>query len=184
VEIEKKYRLTGQQRDMVLARLPEIGATYIGEEFEINTLYSGGNIELGRIALRLRRTGRKSTLTYKERYQSRSKIKYQREDETVVEDPRAMHAILKALGYKPSLVYEKRRKTWQLGKAEVVVDELPFGLFMEIEGRESDIKSIQRKIGLKGLKAESATYPDLTVKYGEPRGDKIEAKFDGRRKAR
>ena len=59
----------------------------------------------------------------------------------------ALEFILEALGYYPALVYEKRRETWRLGETEIVVDELPFGLFMEIEGAEKSIKEL--KTGLR-----------------------------------
>ena len=58
-----------------------------------------------------------------------------------------------------------------------MIDVLPFGLFMEIEGRVSDIKAAERKLGLKGLKAESATYPQLTRKHGKVYDGLIEARF-------
>jgi adenylate cyclase class 2 len=106
-----------------------------------------------------------------------SSIKQRREEETVVADPEAMEAILVALGFTPALVYEKRRQTWRLGKAEIVIDVLPFGLFMEIEGRVTDIRTAERKLGLKGLKAENATYPQLTVKHGKVYDGLIEARF-------
>ena len=106
-------------------------------------------------------------MTYKKRIPSASAIKQQREEETGVEDPEAMEAILEALGFTPALVYEKRRQTWRLGKTEIVIDVLPFGLFMEIEGRVNEIKAVERKLGLKGLRAEHATYPQLTQKHGK-----------------
>ena len=88
-----------------------------------------------------------------------------------------MEAILEALGFTAALVYEKRRQTWRLGKAEIVIDVLPFGLFMEIEGRVNEIKAVERKLGLKGLKAEHATYPQLTEKHGKTYDGLIEARF-------
>lgn len=177
IEIEKKYRLTKTQRQSLLRRLPKIGAKLKREEFEENTIYTGETLNLDRTALRLRRVGKKATLTYKERFPTSSSIKHQREDETGVDDPNAMAAILDALGFTPALVYEKRRATWRLGKSEIVVDELPFGLFMEIEGEESDIKSIERKLGIKGLRVEHATYPQLVMKKGAKFGNVVEARF-------
>ena len=118
IEVEKKFRLTKRQRDAVLKRLPEIGATKEGEDFEENTLYSGGTLESGSSVLRLRRVEGKATLTYKKSLPGASSIKQRREEETVVADPEAMEAILVALGFTPALVYEKRRQTWRLGKAD------------------------------------------------------------------
>ena len=181
IEIEKKYRLTKSQRDEVLKRLPEIGARRNGEEFEENTIYSGETLDLGRSVLRLRRVGKQAILTYKERFPSRSDIKHQREDETRVSDPEAMELILDALGFTPALVYEKRRETWTMGKTEIVIDELPFGLFMEIEGEEHAIREIESKLNIKRLRSESATYPQLTLERGKKRDRMVEARFPQRR---
>jgi len=177
IEVEKKFRLTKRQRDAVLKRLPEVGAELERVDFEENTLFSGEMLEVGSAVLRLRRVNGRSTLTYKKRLPSSSSIKQQREEETVIEDPEAMEAILVALGFTPALVYEKRRQTWRLGNTEIAIDVLPFGLFMEIEGRVSDIRAVERKLGLKGLKAENATYPQLTAKHGKVYDGLIESRF-------
>lgn len=177
IEIEKKFCLTKRQREAVLQRLEQVGARSRGEEFEENTLYSGGALNVETCVLRLRRVGKNARLTYKERLATSSAIKHQREDETGVADAEAMDAILDALGFTRALVYEKRRQTWRLGKAEIVIDELPFGLFMEIEGSEDEIKAAERRLGLKGLRAEHATYPQLTREHGKRYADIIEARF-------
>ena len=177
IEIEKKYRLTKRQRDEVLRRLPEIGAELKREEFEENTLYTGAGLEVGTTVLRLRRVGEQAWLTYKKRFPGTAEIKRQREEETQVTDAEAMNAILEAVGLRPGLVYEKRRQTWSLGESEIVIDELPFGLFMEIEGSKKSIVSAERKIGIEGLEAEHSTYPQLTKKYGKQNGKLIEARF-------
>ena len=62
-----------------------------------------------------------------------------------------MTAILDALGFTRLLVYEKRRHTWPLGPTEVVIDELPFGLFMEIEGEEDEITAAEQTLGIHGF---------------------------------
>ncbi len=177
LEIEKKYRLSKKQREDVLRRLPKIGAKRQGEDFEVNTLYAGGTLELGRSILRLRRIGKQGILTYKERLPTRSSIKQRLEDETVVENPEAMELILQALGFNRALVYEKRRETWTLGKTEIVIDELPFALFMEIEDSEQGIRDVEHKLAIKGLRSETATYPQLTLKHGTDRGGVIESRF-------
>jgi len=177
IEVEKKFRLTKRQRDAVVRRLPEIGATFEGEEFEENILYSGGHIEPGVSILRMRRVGNNATLTYKKRIPGASSIKQRLEEETEIAGPEAMAAILEALGFSPAMVYEKRRQTWRLGQTEIVIDVLPFGLFMEIEGRVNQIKAVERKLGLKDLRAEEATYPQLTAKHGKSQNGMIESRF-------
>ena len=177
IETEKKYRLTQNQRKKILQRLPEIGAKRTAGEFEENTIYMGRNLAAGTEVLRLRIVGDSATLAYKQRLPGPSPIKHQREEETRVDDPRAMRAILEALGFAPALVYEKRRETWLLGQTEIVIDELPFGLFMEIEGEETEIETIESKLAIRGLSTENATYPQLTMEKGKRAGSVVEARF-------
>lgn len=176
-EIEKKYRLTAKERAGLAERLRAVGALCEGREFEENVLYAGGQLDSRRQVLRVRRVGDAAIFTYKERYESESTIKHHREDETRVEDAGALHEILEALGYRPALVYEKRRTTWRVRRAEVMLDELPFGLFVEIEGEENDIREVERLLNLENTEAETATYPELTERHGQRRGEMIEARF-------
>ena len=177
IEVEKKYRLTPKQREEVRTRLPQLGAKFEGEEFEVNTLYTGDAVELNQAVLRLRRIDDRALLTYKERVGTRTDIKEQLEFETAIENPEAIEFILEALGYYPALLYEKRRETWRLGETEVVVDELPFGLFMEIEGAEQSIREIEKQLAIKRLIAEPFAYPRLTMMNGTNVAGVIEARF-------
>ncbi|HEU4768666.1 MAG TPA: class IV adenylate cyclase [Pyrinomonadaceae bacterium] len=177
IEIEKKYRLTTAQRDAVVQRLREVGAEFRGDEFEENTIYRGEALKRENSVLRLRRVGERALLTYKERLPGASAVKQQREEETEVADPDAVHAILEALGFTPALVYEKRRQTWVVADAEVVIDELSFGLFMEIEGDEEQIHVVEQSLRIADLPAEHSTYPQLTRELGKRVGDAFEARF-------
>jgi predicted adenylyl cyclase CyaB len=177
LEIEKKYRLSREERERLVNSLPEAGAVREGTEFEENTIYIGGNLDPKRSILRVRRVGGEAILTYKERFPNASAIKHQREEETRVEDAETLASILEALGYLPSLVYEKRRETWRLKGALVMIDELPFGLFAEIEGEEKAIEEAERLLRLEDVEAEMATYPQLTAQYGERKGTATEARF-------
>ena len=158
-------------------RLAAVGAAARDAEFEVNTIYGGPGLDPRVNALRLRRTGARAVLAYKERRASAAPVKHQREDETEVADADALAAILDALGYQPALVYEKRRATWRLEGAEVVIDELPFGWFVEIEGSEETIEAAERLLGMTAFAVEHATYPDLTRRLGVPRAGLIEARF-------
>jgi adenylate cyclase, class 2 len=177
IEIEKKYRLFKEQRVEILRRLAEMGANREGEDFEVNTLYAGESLDAERSILRLRRIGNRGILTYKERLPTSSDIKQRREDETRIDDPDAMESILKALGFTRALLYEKRRETWRLGETEIVIDELPFGLFMEIEGAEDDIRGVESKLAIKDLRTENETYPRLVLRHGTDHDGIIESRF-------
>ena len=178
VEIEKKYRVSREQTEAVRGRLREVGAASRGgEEFEENTIYGGPGLDPQSRVLRVRRVGGRGVFTYKERGASEAAVKRNREEETEVADADALAAILEALGYRPSLVYEKRRSTYMVGGAEVVLDELPFGLFIEIEGEEEAIHEVEELLGLTGAEAEHAPYPAITAREGRERDGVIEARF-------
>ena len=177
IEIEKKYRLTKKQRETIVRRFGKLGATPGELEFEENTIYRGGCLDLGDCALRLRRVNGRALLTFKQRFPSKSSIKHQREEETEVANADALAAILRSLEFRPGLVYEKRRTSWITGKAEIAMDELPFGLFMEIEGSEREIARVETLIGAQNLPPVMETYPALTARLGKKRGGVIEARF-------
>lgn len=179
IEIEKKYRVSAGLTERVRRRLTEAGAEGRGgAEFEENVIYTGPGLDPARRVLRLRRKGVSAVFTFKERDLSGSPVKRQREEETEVSDAGALASILEALGYRPALVYEKRRETWRVAGAEVVLDELPFGLFVEIEGDEARILEVEKLLGLGDAEAEHAPYPELTLRHGTKRGEVFEARFD------
>src|SRR5687767_13846647 len=127
VETEKKYRLPLERREHVVKALENAGAVYEGEELEENTIYGGGPLPSGGI-VRIRRTASRTILTFKRRINNDSDVKRQIEHVTEVADAEAVDRIMRELGLQPSVVYEKRRKTWRMPRVEVVIDELPFGL--------------------------------------------------------
>ena len=178
IEIEKKYRLEPERVGPLRQRLKEVGAEGQGSaEFEENVIYTGPGLDPARRVLRLRHKGGRAVFTFKERDPGKSPIKRQREEETEVSDAAAMASILEALGFRPVLVYEKRRETWGTNGTEVVIDELPFGLFVEIEGEEASIIEVEKLLGLDGAEAEHAPYPELTLRHGTKRGDVVESRF-------
>ena len=176
LEIEKKYRITNQQRDALLKNLTV--AKYLGEDFEVNTIFRHPVIDLGNAILRLRTLGNSGLLTHKQRLPTSAGIKHQQETETRVDDSAAMAQILETLGFRPALMYEKFRQTWELDGVEVVVDRLPFGLFVEIEGDERAIEKTEKRLGMENFKVEHDTYPQLTLRHGKRSGDLVAAQFD------
>lgn len=177
IETEKKYRLTKEQKRFVSAALEEIGAEYGGEDFEENIIYGGGSLDEKRAVLRIRKTQDKTILTFKQRIQNERDVKQQIEHETEVLDADEAVKIIENLGFAVRLVYEKRRKTWKFREVEIVLDELPFGWFMEIEGAISAIAEAEMFLGIEDFETEDETYPHLTAKFGVRRGELIEARF-------
>jgi adenylate cyclase class 2 len=178
LETERKYRLSPKRLEEIIAKLNDLGAQFDKEVFEVNYQHRGGEMDERGATLRLRKIGDFTVLTYKEKVKSDDGTKQKLEHETYVSDVEATEQIIDRLGYKLTAVYEKRRKYWKLNDVEVVLDELPFGLYMEIEGTVESIDKAEKKLGLKEVEREPRGYPRLTVKYGKMNGDVAEAKFE------
>lgn len=178
IETEKKYHLSRNRLDEITQKLADLGAVFIKEVFEVNYQHRGGQIDERGATLRLRKIGDFSLLTYKEKIKTESGAKHKIEFETTVADVDAMENIIERLGYRLSAVYEKRRKYWHFADVEVVLDELPFGLYAEIEGTVEAIENAEKLLGLKPLEHEPRGYPRLTIKYGKMKGDVAEARFE------
>lgn len=177
IEIEKKYRLTDEQFEQVKVDLEEFGAEYIGEDFEENNLFGNEEFKIKKAVIRLRKIEDRTILTYKQAVASDSGVKRQIEHETVVEDAEQIEEIIKYLGLVKKVVYEKHRKTWKFRDVEVVLDKLPFGLFMEIEGSFTAIAEAEMFLEAERFEVENETYPRLTLKLGTQNGEVIEARF-------
>jgi adenylate cyclase, class 2 len=177
IEIEKKYRLSEGQKNYVSEALKDLQAEDRGEDFEENTIYGGGILDEKDAVLRLRRVGGKTVLTFKQRIEHESAVKHQIEHETEIADAEEMQKIIESLGFVPRLVYEKRRRTWTFKEVEIVLDELPFGSFMEIEGPADAIDEAERLLKIKDFTTEHETYPRLTRQLGKRNGELIEARF-------
>lgn len=177
IETEIKYRLRTEQFERVREDLDEFGAEYVGEDFEENIIYGGGPLEGFEGILRIRKIGRRTLLTFKKRMPGEAGIKNQIEHETSVGDAAATGEIVAQLGLEKLLIYEKRRRTWRLRGAEVTLDELPFGLFMEIEGPVGAIREAAFCLGAEEFETEHRTYPQLTAEHGRPNGKLREARF-------
>jgi len=179
VEIEKKYLIDKKKLVELTAKLEELGAAFSYETFEENYLHRGGLLDMRPATLRLRKTKSKNLLTYKEKLSTESSFKQQIEFETEVSNVDAMENIIGMLGYKLAAVYEKHRKAWKLGGVEVVLDELPFGYYMEIEGDKEDILKVEKLLGADGLQPEPRGYPRLTQKFGKENKNGVsEARFE------
>ncbi len=99
-------------------------------------------------ALRLRKDER-VRLTYKGPADLSQQITSRTELEVEVSDFETTRRIMDSLGYEVMMIYEKFRTTWQVDGTEVVLDELPMGVFCEIEGEDlNQILAVVNKLEL------------------------------------
>lgn len=118
--------------------------------YEDNTLFDTPDQRLQRQGglLRLRRD-RRNWLTYKAPASTNDRdFKVLQEYEVEVDDFAQAQAILEQLGFAPAWRYEKYRETFTYQGAEILLDETPYGAFMEIEGSRDAIRAIATTLGL------------------------------------
>jgi adenylate cyclase class 2 len=167
-EIEGKWRLSSHEHVAQLrSALRELGAERIGLEREVNELFDrprGGLKRTGRL-LRLRMVNGEATgrLTFKGRATRAAGLKSREELETSVADAGVLRMIVERLGFHLTLTYFKVRETWRFGSVDVALDELPFGLFCEIEGPEDEILAVANALHLTEI--EPRGYPALMEEY-------------------
>lgn len=144
-------------------RLEALGATLTAPRvFERNVRYENnkGSFAENGIVLRLRQDSR-ARLTYKEGSTANAGIVSRFEAEVEVSDFETMELILYKLGYVPALVYEKYRITYQYHDAEIVLDELPYGNFIEVEGDPTAIEDTLKQLGMESTTRLQASYVRL-----------------------
>ena len=99
-----------------------------------------------RSALRIRRDGSTSILTFKGPVQS-GPMKVREEFETATADGDVLQRIFDRLGLRPWFRYEKYREEFAAEGVVVAVDETPVGTFVEIEGTSVGITQMAAAMG-------------------------------------
>lgn len=160
--IETELKLYVPDLKAVERRLMECGAECSAVRvLERNHRYGDARGEIQRqgVVLRLRQDSR-VRLTYKTELAGGEPLS-RYEAEVEVSSFEAMDAILRRLGFHTVMIYEKYRTTYALYDAEIVLDELPFGTFVEIEGDRAGIKRVVDALNLTGATPVRASYSVL-----------------------
>jgi adenylate cyclase, class 2 len=131
--------------------------------FEVNLRFDTPGGDLGRTmrVLRLRQDN-VARLTYKGPASGLGGARLRQEIEFEVSDFAAARAFLEGLGYQVVMTYEKYRTAYEVDGAEVSLDQLPYGTFVEIEGPDPDtIQTVTSKLGLDWEATIPASYTVL-----------------------
>ena len=133
-EIEVKFLLRDQA--ILLRKITELGLTCVQERvYEKNLRFDlpDGHLVSRKQVLRLRQDNQ-SRLTFKGPGILEEDVLLRKEIEVVVSDFEGTKRLLEALGYQVVMMYEKYRANYQMDGLVISVDEMPFGLFVELEG--------------------------------------------------
>jgi adenylate cyclase, class 2 len=161
-ETEAKFYIT--HLDRMEARLNELHTRLVQPRvLETNLrfdLADGSLTSTGRV-LRLRHDTQ-ARLTYKGAGQNKSGVLDRQEIEFIVEDDQKARQFLEALGYRKSMYYEKYRTTYEMDDALIMLDEMPYGSFLEIEGENVEqIQALSAKLYLNWNTAIPSSYTAL-----------------------
>ena len=160
LEVEVKFML--RDLDAFRRRLADVGAEVVAPRvFERNVRFdTAGEALLARQQLLRLRQDTRVRLTFKgpvaEDVVSEAKVR--EEIELEVGDFDRMSAVLQRLGFLPVQIYEKYRETYQWRDVEIVLDEMPFGNFIELEGPGTELKPVAEALGLDWSRRILANY--------------------------
>ena len=178
VEIEAKMKV--ESFEELRQRLGESGARRVGEVLETNRFFDTLDRKLlaADNGLRLRtargvESGRERHIITVKGSQRQGELKSREEAEVEVADAQDARLVLNAMGYEPTLAFEKRRESWKLGGCKIEVDELPLlGRFVEIEGPdEPTVMRLREKLGLSDRPLIKTPYIKMLADYLKERGD-------------
>lgn len=169
-EIEAKFYI--QDLNRIIHRLEALNAHLIQERVhETNIRFDLPDARLrseGHV-LRLRRDT-EARLTYKGAGKNAQGVLSREEIEFIVEDFDKARQFLEALGYQKLVYYEKYRTTYELNGTLIMLDELPYGTFVEIEGKTIEaIHAVADQLNLHWDRAIATSYHALFERVRESR---------------
>lgn len=170
-ETEVKFYVNDLSR--VEMRLHELEAHLIqARVHEVNLRFDNPNGNLSRELKVLRlRNDTEAKFTFKGPNEERNDgVLSRKEIEFSVSSFDAAKEFLEVLGFKPIAFYEKYRTTYELNDVHVMLDELPYGNFVEIEGE--NVSTLRDVAGVLGLKWETAVNAGYLVLF-----DRISTKY-------
>lgn len=135
-----ELRLRGLKAQLIHPRVHEINLRFDDQN---------GNLRRTSKVLRLRRDA-ETKLTFKGPSEEREGgVMSRQEIEFNVGDFEGAKQFLEALGFRAVVFYEKYRTTYGMNGVHIMLDELPYGEFVEIEGEDIDaLMQITRSLGL------------------------------------
>jgi len=161
--IEKEIKIKVENPKEMIEKLRKIGATFQGEALEKTIRFDTQNLDFEKQGKFIRcRSGFSNTITLKEKIKNEnSSVRARKETEFEIQDIDKMQYILTTLGLDYTRTMEKFRQHWELNNVSITIDELCFGVYMEIEGEESQIYKTCELLGIDTNKKLLGTYWDL-----------------------
>lgn len=136
-ELEVKFYVSDLAE--IEKQLVKLGATLVQprtHEYNLRFDTPGGDLAQAESMLRLRRDAG-SHVTFKGPSSTLGGVLARQEIEFEVSNFPAAQKLIEALGFRSKFVYEKYRTTYALDGLKITLDEMPYGPFIEIEGKDA-----------------------------------------------
>lgn len=147
-----ELRLQELEAQLIQPRVHEINYRF---DFPDNELRNNQKV------LRLRKD-EQAKLTFKGPSREYKGVMTREEIEFVVDDFDKAKLLLESLGFTPVVFYEKFRITYELNETHIMLDELPYGQFVEIESENIDaIQKVSKLLNLNWHSMVKAGYHAL-----------------------
>ena len=162
--LEQEAKFYIENLDELIARAQATGADLIRPrvlERNLRLDTPEGDFERESRVLRLRQDDG-VRVTYKDNAHIENGMIVRTEIEFSTDSLEVTRKLFEALGYQVTVIYEKYRQVYQIGAVEVMVDELPFGSFIEIEAPNAVlIEGVAQMLGLDWSKSIKTSYLGL-----------------------
>lgn len=163
-EIEIKFKI--ENVESMKRKLLQAGAIFIEKPYEQTTYgyFSTDSMTKG-IFPRIRNEKDKIVFTVKVKKDQQPEYKERMEYSMNLDSIDQGENILFALGYDKVRVFTKIRQEYTLLNTKITIDELYFGIFLEIEGEKMDIEKVINNLALKDKERITKAYLSLEDDY-------------------
>lgn len=170
-EIEVKFFL--KDRDALMQKIAALQLPCSQErihEFNLRYDLPDGSLVAQKQVLRLRKDTQ-ARLTFKGPGVMEEDVLLRKEIEVEVSDFDTTNRLLEALGFQVVMMYEKYRANYLMDSLVLSVDEMPFGLFVELEGENpAQVRRAADVLGLDWEARINLSYSALLNQYNQNTG--------------
>ncbi|MEI6266401.1 MAG: class IV adenylate cyclase [bacterium] len=169
--IEKEIKIKVENIAEIGEILKRKNAKCLGKSFQRTIRFDTEDCDLEKNKTFIRvRSGFGNVVTLKKKTKTNENVFERVELETEVSDIEIMRKIFHNLGYTREFIMEKYRTNWEYNDTKISFDEMPFGLYVEIEGEEAEIFETAEELGLDLSNKITVTYWDLFEDYKKETG--------------
>lgn len=171
--IDTQIKIFVEDFDQLMKKMHNLEGIFIGGTFEKTIRYDNENSTYENKGIFIRtKSGFNNVVTIKEKEESDIEVDYfhRLKTEFEIEDIESMEYIFSKIGLNKQLILEKYRLLWQIKNTTISIDELPFGIYLEIKGSNEQIEEIIKLLEYEDKPIINQTYWDIFYelkKHGE-----------------